>query len=137
MMGEIIKITLFLAILILSGCAGLSNSSYDLEDGYSVMYTSAHGAKIIYDETGQNTSGKVVVDEKVVRVNQNEQYIIAEQEKLNSEGKPSGELKYYIEDKNERSLLGANLTEAALNELKDKLNIKMELFDVTTFPQIK
>ncbi|MCM2674110.1 DUF3997 domain-containing protein [Alkalicoccobacillus plakortidis] len=133
------KIRFFIIILflmIISGCAGMQNSSYDLSDGYSVMYTSAHQAKIIYDETGENTSGEIIVPAKVIRVNQDENYIIAEQEKLDSDGKPNGTFTYFIEDKSNRSLEGARLTEDEFNRLKSELGIELELLKVTEFPEI-
>ncbi|KYG31775.1 hypothetical protein [Alkalihalobacillus trypoxylicola] len=112
------------------------NPSYVLDDHYSIMYTSAHQANLIYDEEGEHLSGKKITQAKIVRVNLDENYIIMEREKLDSDGKPNGELDYFIEDKNQRALVGASLSQSEFNELLAELNIELELLKVTEFEEI-
>ncbi|UTR07117.1 DUF3997 domain-containing protein [Alkalihalobacillus sp. LMS6] len=128
---------LFIMFIILVGCAGLGNKSYLLQDGYSVMYISAYNAKLIYDETGTNTSGSTVVPEMVVRINENDRYIIAEQELL-IRGKPNGEYTYWIEDKLNRAIVGRALDFDDFQSKLNELSINdLELLDVKTFPVLE
>ncbi len=119
------------------GCAGLGNQSFILDDGYSVMHISAHDAKLIYDETGENLSGSTVVPEKVVRVNETDRYIIAEQELLDRDGNPKKEYRYWIEDKDNREIVGRNMDYSEFEDKLVELSIEdLELLDVDSFPSM-
>ncbi|MFB4212433.1 DUF3997 domain-containing protein [Shouchella sp. JSM 1781072] len=127
------KRTIRYLFIMLVGCAGLGNKSYLLQDGYSVMYISAYNAKLIYDETGTNTSGSTVIPEMVVRINENDRYIIAEQELL-KRGKPTGDYTYWIEDKLNRTIVGRALDFDDFQSKLNELSINdLELLDVKIF----
>ena len=119
------KITtiLFLGIIILTGCAGTTDYTISLNNDYYIAKTSAHNAKI-YKVEDKDESGKApsipiyhgndeeFEKESVIKVGQDNRYIIAETNKD----------KYYILDTKEESVLEFSSKEE-FEEKKNELKI--------------
>ncbi|GAF24532.1 hypothetical protein JCM19047_4443 [Bacillus sp. JCM 19047] len=75
--------------------------------------------------------------EKVVRVNETDRYIIAEQELLDRDGNPKKEYRYWIEDKDNREIVGRNMDYSEFEDKLVELSIEdLELLDVDSFPSM-
>lgn len=125
-MGKIlIKITtiLFFSTMILTGCVGTTDYTANLNNDYYIAKTSAHNVKI-YKSEDKDKSGKApsipvyhgndeeFEKESVIKVGQDDRYIIAETNKD----------KYYILDTKEESVLEISSKEE-FDSKKKELNI--------------
>ena len=138
-MGKrLIKITmiLFFCIMILTGCVGNTDYTISLNNDYYIAKTSAHNAKI-YKVEDKDESGKApsipiyhgndeeFEKESVIKVGQDNRYIIAETNKD----------KYYILDTKEESVLEfsskeefeENETDKSLAELLKENRMKCKM----------
>ena len=109
--------------IILTGCAGTTDYTANLNNGYYIAKTSAHNAKI-YKVEDKDESGKAPTipvyhgnneefeKESVIKVGQDNRYIIAETNKD----------KYYILDTKEESVLEFSSKEE-FEEKKNELKI--------------
>lgn len=121
----LIKITtiLFFTIMILTGCAGTADYTTNLNNDYYIAKTSAHNVKI-YKSEDKDESGKAPTipiyhgndeefeKESVIKVGQDNRYIIAETNKD----------KYYILDTKEENVLEFSSKEE-FNSERNELNI--------------
>ncbi|MBD8034635.1 DUF3997 domain-containing protein [Solibacillus merdavium] len=130
-------ILMIVSCLILSGCAGLADYTISLENGYRIDRLSAHQIQI-YGEDAVNdgdetTFNHLYVPAKVAAVWWNEQYIIAKQLHLKSNGrgveeppkKPSdADYSYWIIEMNKNEVKGP-LTLKELESDSEQLGINV------------
>lgn len=114
---------IFFSTIILTGCAGTTDYVASLNNDYYIANTSAHNAKI-YKSEDKDESGKAPTipvyhgndeefeKESVIKVGQDDRYIIAETNKD----------KYYILDTKEESVLEFSSKEE-FEEKKNELKI--------------
>ncbi|UTR16887.1 DUF3997 domain-containing protein [Salipaludibacillus sp. LMS25] len=129
-----IKITTVLlsGLLLTTSCAGLSNTETVIGENYTFGNESQHNVFLYYDENKDGVGDSAIVPAKLVKLNWDDHVIIAQQEKLSS-GEPTGQYRYWIEDRDNRELIGANLTLQEFEELKKSLNINLELKELSEF----
>ena len=130
--------------MLLAGCPGLADYSYDVAGNYELSRSSAHQVSVIPKDGWSDESE--IIPPKVVKIAWNEQFVIAEQQILqprtpndptDSYEEPSNEFAYWILDTTNRKSYGPFIDKEQLKAEMKRMNIPetMKLIDVESYKQ--
>lgn len=124
-----------LLLLVLTGCAGLADYSYDVAGNYELSRSSAHQVAVVPKDGWQSDSE--IIPPKVVKIAWDEQFVIAEQQLLMSDGEPTDEYAYWVLDTKARQSYGPFTNEEQLKEemMKMEISSSLQLKDIEFYKE--